>query len=62
MLQALDWEEGCPGGAKQGRQEQSPWYAHYSAKEEDTGGAGMLGEESLRHLYMPPLCDWCVPH
>ena len=24
MLRALGWEEGCPGGAKQGRQEQSP--------------------------------------
>ena len=53
---------GCPGGAKRGRQEQSPHVAYYSAREEGTGGADALGEESLRHPYVPPSRDWCVPH
>ena len=31
-----------------------PAAAHYSAREEGTGGAGTLGEESLRGPYVPP--------
>ena len=38
-----------------------PTVAYYSTGEEGTGGAGTLGEESLRHSYMPPSHDWCVP-
>ena len=38
-----------------------PAAAYYSAREEGTGGAGTLGEESLRCFYMPPSRDWCVP-
>ena len=40
---------GCPGGAKQERQERSPAAAYYSAREEGTGDANTLGEESLKH-------------
>ena len=38
-----------------------PAAAYYSAREEGTGSADMLGEESLQCLYMPPSRDWCVP-
>ena len=38
-----------------------PAAAHCSAREEGTGRAGALGEESLQHLYVPPSHDWCVP-
>ena len=62
MLRFLGWEEGCPGGAKQGRHQRSPCGGNCSAREEGTGGAGMLGEESLRCPYVPPSLDWCVPH
>ena len=39
-----------------------PTVAYYSAREKGTGDAGMLGEESLQHPYVPPTRDWCVPH
>ena len=39
-----------------------PAVAYYSAREEGTGGAGTLGEESLQHPYVPPSCDWCARH
>ena len=39
-----------------------PAAAYYSAREEGTGDANTLGEESLQHPYVPPSHDWCVPH
>ena len=48
-------------GSKGGRSG-VPTVAHYSAREEGTGGAGTLGEENLQRPYVPPSCDWCVPH
>ena len=48
---------GCPGGRKQGRQERSSAVAYYSAREEGTGRAGSLGEESLWHPCVPPSRD-----
>ena len=37
-----------------------PAVAYYSAREEGTGGAGTLGEESLRRPDVPPSRDWYV--
>ena len=48
-------------GSKGGRS-RVPAVAYYSAREEGTGSAGTLGEESLRHPYVLPSHDWCVPH
>ena len=61
MLRALGWEERVSRWCKT-REAGVPTAAYYSAKEEDTGGAGTLGEESLRCPYVPPSPDRCVPH
>ena len=57
MLRALVWEEQVSQ-----RCEAREAVAYYSAREEGTGGAGTLGEESLQRSYVPPSRDWCVPH
>ena len=63
MLWALGWEEEVSRQCKTREAgAESPAVAYYSAREEGTGGAGTLEEESLRHPYMPPSRDWCVPH
>ena len=54
--------EGVPVVQSKGGRSGVPAAAYCSAREEGTGGAGMLGEESLRHPYVPPSRDWCVPH
>ena len=58
---------GLEGGGVQvvrskGGRSRVPAVAYYSAREEGTGSAGTLGEESLQHPYVPPTRDWCVPH
>ena len=53
---------GVPGVQSKGGRSGVPAATYYGAREEGTGGAGTLGKESLRHPYMPPSCDWCVPH
>ena len=53
---------GVPAVGSKGGRNGVPAVAHYSAREAGTGSAGTLGEESLRHPYVPPSCDWCVPH
>ena len=68
MLWALGWEEGVSRRVRnkggRSRVPTAAYYsaAYYSAREEGTRGAGKLREESLRHPYVPPSCDWCVPH
>ena len=51
----------CPGRASEGGRSGGPAVAYYSAREEGTGGAGTLREESLWLGYMPPSHDWWVP-
>ena len=63
MLRALGWEEGVSQQVRsKGGRSRVPATAYYSAREEGTGSAGTLGEESLRHPQVPPSRDWCVPH
>ena len=38
-----------------------PTAAYYRTREEGTGRAGTLGEESLGLTYLPSSHDWCVP-
>ena len=45
---------GVPAVQSKGGGSRVPAVAYYSAREEGTGGAGVLVEESLRHLYVPP--------
>ena len=52
---------GVPAVRSKGGRRGVPAVAYYSAREEVTGGAGLLGEESLRHPHVPPSRDWCVP-
>ena len=60
MLWALGWEEGVSRQCEaRGR---VPTGSYYSAREEGTGGAGVLGEESLRSPCVPLSGDWYVPH
>ena len=54
--------EGVPAVQSEGGRSRVPAAAYYSAREEGTGGAGALGEESLRCPYVPPSRDWCVLH
>ena len=61
MLRALGWEQRVSRRCK-AREAGVPAAAYYSAREEGTDGAGMLGEERLRHPYVSPSHDWCVPH
>ena len=54
---------GVPAVRSKGGRSGVPAVAYYSAREEGTGGACTLGEESLgRRPYVPPSRDWCVPH
>ena len=54
---------GVPVVQSKGGRSGVPAGAYYSAREEGSGGAGTLGEESLWRPYMPPSRDWCVsPH
>ena len=52
---------GVPGVQSKGGRSGVPAATYYGAREEGTGGAGTLGKESLRHLYVPPSHDWCAP-
>ena len=54
-------EGGVPAVQSKGGRRGVPGAAYYSAREEGTGGAGVLGEESLWRPYVPPSPDWCVP-
>ena len=49
---------GCPVVRSKGGRGGVPAAAYCSAREEGTGGAGTLREESLRRLYVPPSPDW----
>ena len=53
---------GVPAVQSKGGRSGVPAMGYYSAREEGTGGAGTVGEESLRYLYVPPSRDWCAPH
>ena len=53
---------GVPVVGSKGSSSGVPAAAYHSAREEGTGSAGTLGEESLWCPYVPPSCDWCVPH
>ena len=68
--QEQEWDDaagpGLGGGGvlavrSQGDRSRVPAAAYYRAREEGTGGAGTLGE-GLWCPYVPPSCDWCVPH
>ena len=48
--------QGCE--ARETGAESPLWH---SGREEGTGSAGTLGEESLWCPYVPPSRDWCVP-
>ena len=62
MLWALGWEEGVSQQCEAREAGAKSPLQHNSARKEGTGGAGTLGEESLRRPDMPPSRDWCVPH
>ena len=51
---------GVPAVRSKGGRSGVPVVAYYRAREEGAGGAGTLGEESLRCPYVPPSHDWCV--
>ena len=53
---------GVPVVVSKGSRSRVPAAAYYGAREECTGSAGTLGEESLQRLHVPPSCDWCIPH
>ena len=50
-----------PAVRSKGGRSRIPAAAYHSAREEGTGGAGTLGEESLPRPYVPLSHDWCVP-
>ena len=50
-----------PGVRSKGDRGGVPVVAYYSGREEGTGSAGTLGEESLWCPYVPPSRDWGVP-
>ena len=53
---------GCPCGVSEGGRSRVPSVAYYSARDEGTGGAGTLEEESLQVPYVPPSHEVCPPH
>ena len=55
-------EGGVRAVGSRGGRSGVPAAAYCSAQEKGTGGAGTVGEESLRCPCMPLSRDWCVPH
>ena len=57
---ALGWEKGVSLQCE-AREAGAESPLRHTARDEGTGRAGTLGEESLGLPYLPSSRDWCVP-